>query len=256
MTDQEELKLIGDSLKRIAREIALVDPEALLDAVSVSEAIGPLIDPTGYRDKKVFELNNMVVPFAQMVADARKNEKFAQFLIFAVQNLALEDAENGTKDINLLRGQIKDLHNHGREGFITSDGENFTIHSGYAYILLRMDSYDQNTTEPRVMELKEYPSSPTLIDPDSEFDCIHCKTRFRIGDGHQCEKDQSKDKIYDLHINIIYPNDAKLRKYQIVGLSECYRCEEVQFVCLSQYDTEEEAQEALEIAKKEHGDKQ
>ena len=188
MSNELELKLIGDSLKRIAREIALVDPKALLDAVSYSESIGPLIDPTGYRDKKVFELNDMVVPFAQMVADARKNEKFAQFLIFAVQNLALEDAENEiAKDINLLRGQIKDLHNHGQDGFITSDGKTFTIHSGNAYILLRMDSFDPILTEPRVMELKEIPSSPALISPDAEFDCIHCKARVRIGDGHRCK---------------------------------------------------------------------
>lgn len=35
--------------------------------------------------------------------------------------------------------------------------------------------------------------SIAMINPDSEFDCIFCKTRFRIGDGHKCKpKEESR----------------------------------------------------------------
>lgn len=33
--------------------------------------------------------------------------------------------------------------------------------------------------------------TPALINPDSEFDCIFCKTRFKISDGHQCEEKET-----------------------------------------------------------------
>ena len=35
-------------------------------------------------------------------------------------------------------------------------------------------------------------SIPALINPDSEFECMFCNTRFRIGDGHQCKPDSKE----------------------------------------------------------------
>ncbi len=53
-----------------------------------------------------------------------------------------------------------------------------------------------------------------LINPDSEFDCLFCKTRFRIGDGHQCIQDEA-EKIAEMQeqIDSSYFGSASHKEY-------------------------------------------
>ena len=48
--------------------------------------------------------------------------------------------------------------------------------------------------------LNDIYSDPVLINPDSHFECLFCKTRFRIGDGHHCPG--SKKIINDIQAGI------------------------------------------------------
>lgn len=96
------------------------------------------------------------------------------------------------------------FHDYCKQGFLTSDGESFTVFSDHTFSLLRHDGRLGDLG--KIIEFQKVQDNPILIDPDSRFECISCHTMFRIGDGHQCE---SEKKANDSSLD----NVAKLLKY-------------------------------------------